>query len=44
MTKREIGLMLACVLVIGGLGIWGAIVAINHYALGEDDETILLSR
>jgi hypothetical protein len=38
MTKREIRLMLVCVLVIGSLGLWGAISAINHYALGDDDE------
>jgi hypothetical protein len=36
MTKREIAVLLAVVLLAGGLALWGAIAAIDHFALGED--------
>ena len=44
MTKREIGMMLAGVLLFGGLSLWGAIYAIDHYAFGEDAREIILHR
>jgi hypothetical protein len=33
MTKREIGMMLAGMMLVGGLALWGAISAIDRYAL-----------
>lgn len=44
MTKREIGMMLAGVLLFGGLSLWGAIYAIDHYAFGEDAREVVLHR
>lgn len=41
MTKREIGMILAGVLAVGGFALWGAISAIDHYALGEDARELL---
>ncbi len=42
MSKRDIGMMLVAVLLVGGLTLWGAITAIDHYALGEDARDVLL--
>jgi hypothetical protein len=44
MTKREIAMMLAGVLVVGSLALWGAISAIDHYAFGEDTREVVLHR
>lgn len=45
MTKREIGMILASVLLLGSLTLWGAIYAIDNYAFGEDiKETIMHKR
>ena len=42
MSKRDIGMILVAVLVAGSLALWGAIAAIDHYALGEDAREVLL--
>lgn len=42
MSKRDIGMILVAVLLTGSLALWGAITAIDHYALGEDAREVLL--
>jgi hypothetical protein len=44
MTKREIGMILASVLVLGSLTLWGAIYAIDNYAFGDDTKEFVLHK
>jgi len=44
MRKRDIAMILAGALLLGGITLWGVITAIDHYAFSEDAWEVILRR
>jgi hypothetical protein len=44
MTKKEVGVMMACVLLLGSLALRVAIYAIDNYAFDDDAGPVVLQK
>lgn len=44
MTRRELATLLAAVLVLGGVTLWGATTLIDHYAFADDPVEVTIYR